>query len=591
LSQRRNSVIISILISILILLTINNVFGADNPIVGKNIEFVNADLRDVFRSLAEAGKFNVIMEQTVHGDVSLTLKYGVTLKDAVAVIAKTYGYSCRWLADSTTAVIGSANFIKINFDHKTTKVFQLSFANPADVAASLAAVIPKTRIKTDMDNKQITVLANEVELDNIMEIITNMDRESPKIDIEAKIFEVSNQIWKDININNTFLAPHMGIYLLKEQQVRALVESPKNNLMLKSDLAAPHNQKTNVFFGDKVPLISEKNKQGGINYKVEYIDIGTHVSIVPKFNKNNKFTLTVTTTVSTMANKAGTGKSWIPWVVTRDYESTIRLDDGQAFLLSGLLQRSEYNMMKDSPYNFPILSKLFIKENPALQGIPNSQTEVVFLLTPKLQEKTKVEDDTETKSEASDQKNSVVQNPMNSTNDVIDKGTGSVNTGSAPPTLTNQNSQPDQLVAGSDDKLPIDEEKPEVKITGRVRVTDGYQKPVVPDFIETKYQVKKGDTLTSIVKKFGSDLAAVVAKNKLEPIGIINPDAILIIPVPSERCYTLKMKETLWRISKRYGTTLAVLKDLNGIADETKVKAGQPIILPVPVTKVVNPQF
>jgi type II secretory pathway component GspD/PulD (secretin) len=589
--QRGNSFTTIGIIVLLVLLSTVSTFGADNPVVAQNIEFVNADLRAVFYSLAEAGKFNVVMEPAVHGDVTLTLKNGVTIKDAVAVIAKTYGYSFRWLNDSPTAVIGSANFIKLNFDHKSSKVFQLKFADPTVVAESLEVVIPKNRIKADSKTNQITVMASDIEIANMAEIIAGLDREMPMINIEAKLEEVTDQFWKEIGVDNTFSSPHMGVYLLSEQQLKAIVENPKINLLTKPNLTGLDNHEAKIFIGDKVPIITEKNKQGDINYKVEYVDTGTSLSVTPRINADNQLTLMVKIAVSTIANKSQPGTNWTPWVVTREFESTIRLEAGQAFLLSGLLERSEYQMMKDSPYEFPILRDLFTKENPFLQTVPKSQTEVVIILTPRLIGKVAIDTKTEPKTAESTVQTIVAPDTA--------AASGTTVIADQNPVLPGANGQSEQTNVALNDKLPIDEEKPEVKITGTKQpesdLTKGVTTPNAINasikFTEIKYQVKKGDSLAKIVRKFSSVLQIIVGKNKLGKTGTIKPNTVLIIPVPNERIYTLKPKETLWRIAKRYGTTLEVLKDLNGIIDETKVKAGQELVLPVPVSKIANHKF
>jgi LysM repeat protein len=578
--QKKHSYII-LLFAIFFVITTTTVFGVDQPIVAKNIEFVNADLRDVFRSLAEAGKFNVIMEPVVHGEVSLTLKYGVTLKDAVSVIAKTYGYSCRWLPDSPTAVVGNANFIKLNFDRKISKVFQLTFADAKEVAESIEVVIPKNRIKADHSTNQITVMANDSEITNIAEIIARLDCDLPKISVEAKLEEVNAQLWKEIGIDNAFSPPHMGANVLTEQQCKKIDENPQLNILTKPNLTGLDNHEAKIFLGDKVPLITEKNKQGDINYKVEYVDAGTSLAITPRINANNQVTLMVKVTVSTIANKSKPkpGSTWVPWVVTREFESTIRLELGQSLLLSGLLQRNEYKMMKGSPFQFPVLSELFAKENSNLQTVPDAQNEVILVLTPKLLGPI-----------AGENPAAAPQVPVETpdTKNLSDSAAGANgNAGGIPP---------EQNPVSEADKLPLDEEKPEVRFTpiksdqnGPAIV--GNESNANSKYKEIRYLIKKGDSLSSIVKKFASDLQMVAANNHLGKTGIIKMNTTLLIPVPVERFYTLKPKETLWRIAKRYGVTLAALKDLNGISDETKVKAGQELVLPSPAAKIVHPQF
>jgi LysM repeat protein len=582
------------IIVILVILTGATALGSENPVVVKNIEFVNADLRDVFRSLAEVGKFNVIMEPRVHGDVTLTLKYGVTLQDAISVIAKTYGYSCRWLPDSPTAVIGTAKFIQINFDRKVSKVYQLKFADPIVVAASLEVVIPKTRIKADPKTNQIVVVANDMEIANISEIIARLDRELLPIDFEVTVEEVNDQIWKYIGIENVFQSPHMGVYLLTEQQIKKLNELSKNNLMTEPKFTSLDNHQLKIFIGDKVPLITAKKRKGDTNYKVEYINAGTSLGIVPRINSNRQLTMMVKAAVSTVANKSQPGANWVPWVVTRDFESTIRLEVGQALLFSGLLQRSEYNMMKNSPYQFPVLSELF----KSTEQSANLLTEVIVLITPRLSGKTNDNANANNQAGLSKSNVSVIQNPVASSDSESAQPDAQ-----AKPGDKNVSDQAQTQVV--EEKLPINEDKPDVKINlgGEKTSEIGLETPIVVTngdkenrvqvhhFIEVQYHVKKGDTLTAIVKKFGTGLQLVMAKNNIAGTEIVKADTVLIIPVPSERIYILKPKETLWRIAKRYGTTMDVLKDLNGITDETKMKAGQKLVLPVEITLIANLQF
>ncbi len=569
------------------ILLMNVTYGENNPVIAKNIEFVNADLRDVLRTLADLGKFNIIIDKSVNGDVTLTLKYGVTLKDAITVISKTYGYGCRWIADQTV-VVGTPKYLSENFDRKISKVFQLKYADPLTVAGSLEVVIPKKRIKADANTNQITVMASEEELQNISEIISRLDRELPMINIETKMEEVTTNFWKEIGVDNTFPQPHMGIYLLTEQQLKAVENNQNINILTKPNLTALDNHEGKIFIGDKISLITEKTKQGEINYKVEYVDAGTNIWITPRINSDNKITIKAKVAVSTIANKSKPGSEWIPWVVTREFESTVRLEAGQAFILSGLLQRNEYKMMKQSPYGFPMLNQLFANEG-SIAKTSNNQAEVIILITPKFMGKIEspIEEKTETPVSSLHPEPSTQPTAQPDENSVLPDDANNQNQVSTPavsnPETENYYSKP-----------LLEEVKPEVNIEVNNKGNNGEveNSPIISGkFKDIVYQVKKGDSLLGIVRKFGTELQLVVEKNKLETTGIIKTNAKLIIPVPSERFYTIKPKETLWRISKRYGTTLAILKELNGITDETKINAGQEIVLPVSVDKIINPEF
>ncbi len=555
--------------------------GNETQATVKNIEFVNADLRDVFRSLATAGKFNIIMEPQVRGNVTLALRYGVTVKDAVSVIAKTYGYSCRWITDSPTVLVGSSRFIQINFDRKISKTYHLRYASPGEIAESLEVVIPKSRIKADLPNKQVIVLANEIEIANITEIIGKLDREFQPLDLEVQLAEVPSEMWKNLKIDNKYQPPHMGVYVLKEEQKKAL-EGLVPNVIARINYSGLDNHRLRILLGDKVSIVTTKKRKGDVNYKVEYVDAGNFLSLTPQMNSDHQLTLVTKATVSTIANKSQPGAKWVPWVVTRDFESTIRLEMGQTFILSGLLQRTEYQMMKKSPYQFSELDKLFLSQNSSEQAGTNSSGELIALLTPKLAEKM-------SSHEASPE------------GAVVDSG----NNSSTIPNQVLDNKPLDPTAPDLEGKLPIKEDKPEIVITpDTTKINSDVATGKTQEMQETKnggssnlqyaeirYHVKKGDTLISIVKKFATQMELVLSRNNLSQTGVIKEDLVLIIPVPAERTYALKPKETLWRIAKRYGTTLEVLKDLNGISDVTKVYVGEIIVLPCVKTKIANPQF
>jgi LysM repeat protein len=593
--QRRTIHIIFSLVFIVLIVSGPFVFGNGTPATVKNIEFVNADLRDVFRILAAAGKFNVIMEPRVHGNVTLALRNGVTVKDAVSVIAKTYGYSCRWLTDSSTALVGSSRFIQINFDHKISKTYPLKYASPQEIAASLEVVIPKNRIKADTQNKQIVVLANEIEIANITEIIGKLDREFQPIDLEVQLVEVPTGVWNKLGVTNNYQPPHMGVYVLKDEQ-KKMIEGMVPSEMVKLNFSGLDNHLLRIFLGDKVSLITTKKRKGDLNYQVEYVDAGTSLLMTPQINPEHQLTLMTKAVVTTIANKSQPGAKWVPWVVTRDFESTIRLEVGQTFILSGLLQENEYQMMKKSPYRFPELDKLFVSQKSAEQAGTASSGELIALLTPRLAEKNSSPE---------------IKTPENiSTLAGTGKqgAEGSDDTGNNSSNGSNQaQDKPfDPAAPGLEGKLPINEDKPDIKITLDATKTDSGEVKEKPEgtpisskesgilntqFVEIHYHVKKGDTLTNIVKKFAANMELVLTKNNLDKNGVMKEGLVVIVPVPVERTYVLKPKETLWRIAKRYGTTLEVLKDLNGISDETKVIAGEIIVLPCAQTKIINRQF
>lgn len=103
------------------------------------------------------------------------------------------------------------------------------------------------------------------------------------------------------------------------------------------------------------------------------------------------------------------------------------------------------------------------------------------------------------------------------------------------------------------------------------------------------YIVSKGDTLTSLAKRFNTSANELYELNKAD---IANRNLIyegqrLIIPTASTtdpspgQSYTIRRGDTLRKIAARFGTTVDVLLKLNpSITDPNKIITGQKLVLP-----------
>jgi type II secretory pathway component GspD/PulD (secretin) len=86
------------------------VWGAGPDIettVISSFDVFEADLRDVFRSLADYGNLNVLMDKQVQGMVTTRFQAGMTVKQAIEILAQTNGYSFRWMLPQRTVLIGN----------------------------------------------------------------------------------------------------------------------------------------------------------------------------------------------------------------------------------------------------------------------------------------------------------------------------------------------------------------------------------------------------------------------------------------------------------------------------------------------------
>lgn len=547
--------------------------AADEVVLEQDLEYINVDLPDVIRDLAEMGRFRVVLDRQVQGDVTLTLIHGVTAKEAVGTVARGYGYSSRWL-DASTLMIGTSAFINGNFAARSTRIYTLKNADPMFVVDKLETVIPRERVKIDYETKELTITANIAEHQNISELVSQMDGPKSSVSLEIRVEEVADSLLGELQLGIDWGANELGTVLLSGQQLNMLRENANSLLLGKSSLTCFNNQEARVLVGDYL-LKSNPN-----NASNERLESGTRLTVVPTVSGGGRLKLKVNTLVQANAVDQQT--------VIRGIHSLTGMHFGETVLINGVMQRNEFLELKrkESGYLYPILENLF--ENKITPG-SNQPTRVVLLITPKPVD----ESDQTVASET--WKTEPDLNPANDTATTRSEPTeppidGSVSEYGEPgATLPAETTQPEaEKPVVIFDAVVVPEyqsaERPGAVAVGPVRSTDG-------SFYEVKYTVKKGDTVFGIARKYGVVTATILERNQLTDSDVIKVDTVLVVPVPAERTYVVKTNETLWRIAKRYGVAMEVLMDLNGITDETKINQGQVLVLPKSNRDVVNPQF
>lgn len=96
------------------------------------------------------------------------------------------------------------------------------------------------------------------------------------------------------------------------------------------------------------------------------------------------------------------------------------------------------------------------------------------------------------------------------------------------------------------------------------------------------YTVKKGDTLSSIAKKYGTTYQKLASHNGIANPNIINVGQIIKIPGNGNKTYTVKSGDSLWAIAAAQlgdGSRFNEIKTLNGLTSNT-IHAGDILKLP-----------
>jgi LysM repeat protein len=105
------------------------------------------------------------------------------------------------------------------------------------------------------------------------------------------------------------------------------------------------------------------------------------------------------------------------------------------------------------------------------------------------------------------------------------------------------------------------------------------------------YVVSKGDTLSSIAKRFGISLSELQKLNNIANADQIAVGQKLRVPASASgssatstsgqgKTYVVQQGDTLFKIALRFGITVAALQSANNVTDPNKVYPGQVLKIP-----------
>jgi general secretion pathway protein D len=169
--------------------------------------------------------------------------------------------------------------------------------------------------------------------------------------------------------------------------ISALFADNNTKLIQNPQIRALDGQKASLKIGERVPIASGSFQPGiggvGINPLVntqfQYLDVGVNIDVTPTIHGNGDVTLKTTMDISSVTGNTNIGGITQPIIGQRKIEHVVRLREGEANLMGGMLEDSQTKNLTGIPglAQIPILKYLF-----GQTSVDHSQTETVFVLIP-----------------------------------------------------------------------------------------------------------------------------------------------------------------------------------------------------------------
>jgi general secretion pathway protein D len=116
-----------------------------------------------------------------------------------------------------------------------------------------------------------------------------------------------------------------------------------------------------------------------VNTQFQYIDVGVSVDITPRVHPNHEVSLKVSVEVSSVTSQQNIGGIQQPVISQRKIDHEIRLKEGEASILAGIIQKSDAKSINGWPglAHVPLLRYLFSEDSRS-----SEDDEILIILTP-----------------------------------------------------------------------------------------------------------------------------------------------------------------------------------------------------------------
>ncbi|HEY6101805.1 MAG TPA: secretin N-terminal domain-containing protein [bacterium] len=373
------------------------------PEIIQLLEFRGTALSDVLAALAKLCQFNIVTDGSVQGTITLRL-VSVTCEEALRFILEANNLAFRRLGKNI--IVSSAEKLAPPPEVPETIAYRLSFGDPNQIRAALAAAVPGIRVAFDPRTNALLVTGTSLQQDEVRKVLATLDIKIPQVVIQVHAVDISSTVLKDLGLFSGLTGidpltgnagPFAGFVIDSAQnrislslfdnqlllfRLRALVTESKARILSAPRIATLDGNKATILVGDKVPIFTVTTQAGVTTTTTTFQDVGVKLEVTPRVNTNNLMTVNLKPEVSRVVEiVSGPGGAQAPRVGTRSVDTTLTVPDGQTIVIGGLISQEERKTILKVPLlgDIPVIGELF-----RFTSTTTGESEVIFLITPQI---------------------------------------------------------------------------------------------------------------------------------------------------------------------------------------------------------------
>jgi general secretion pathway protein D len=388
----------------------------------------------VYRTVGQLAGINVLLDPDYTPRPIKVELNGVSLEEALQITALESKTFWRPVTSNTIFVAADNPAKRKELEQSVLKTFYLTnLSQPTelqDVVNAIRAVLDVQRVQQLLSQNALVVRGTPDQIALAQKLVEDLDKARPEVIIDIAVMQVSKdrsrtlglnpptsatvQLQNNLNTTTTTGTTNSGTggtvtqstgsnginlntlgnlnatnfqVTIPAANLSVLMSNSDTKLIQNPQIRALDGQKASLKIGDRVPVATGSFQPGiggvGINPLVntqfQYLDVGVNIDITPRVHANGEVTLKMTMDVSAVTGQQNIGGISQPIIGQRKIEHEIRLKDGEANLLGGIMEDQQTKQLSGIPglAQIPILKYLFGQTTQ-----DHSENEIVFAVVP-----------------------------------------------------------------------------------------------------------------------------------------------------------------------------------------------------------------
>ena len=387
-----------------------------------SIAFRETPIDDVLRAIAEKANVDIIKSPQVIGTVTATLT-DVPLGEALDNILASHGYG--YVEDKNVIRVAPLAELAVKEEVMVSRIYRITYADVKDVAKTVKDFISQRgSVSASESTSNIIVTDTESRIKAIDTFIQEIDRITPQILVEARIYDITAQDKLDLGIEwfarrQSYWDPATGLPTTNRQPyitsayagavdktanasvgllnfgiwnddldidatIRAEQEDINAKLLANPRILVLDNEEAVFDIVQEYPYVERTITGNTVTETVKFKPIGTKLQVTPHVTRDGMLRLHIMPEFGVKVGDVAMMSGTVPIVDTRKVDTIALVQDGQTVVIGGLRKKNVTQQTNKVPLlgDIPILGLLFRYE-----GEDVSNSELVVFITPRIIER------------------------------------------------------------------------------------------------------------------------------------------------------------------------------------------------------------